>query len=87
VCSSDLSTSNIIDDRYVNICVLENDKLFDNINLNVKDKTIWYKKYDFKPGCDYKIVEYDNYEIKKIINVNDEYMNNQIKNNGKIIIK
>jgi hypothetical protein len=81
------NTSNIIDNRNVNICVLENDKLFDNIDLNIKDKTIWYKKYDFTPGCDYKIVQYDDCEIKKIINVNEDYMKNKLKNNGKIIIK
>jgi hypothetical protein len=66
---------------------LENNKLLDDTNLNIKDKTIWYKKYDFIPGCDYKIVQYDDCEIKKIINVNDDYMKNKLKNNGKIIIK
>jgi hypothetical protein len=81
------STSNIIDNRYVNIRILENNKLLDDTNLNIKDKTIWYKKYDFIPGCDYKIVQYDDCEIKKIINVNDDYMKNKLKNNGKIIIK
>jgi glycosyltransferase involved in cell wall biosynthesis len=81
------STSNIIDNRNINICVFENEKLLDDTNLNIKDKTIWYKKYDFKTGYDYKIVQYDNYEIKKIINVNDNYMENKLKNNGKIIIK
>jgi hypothetical protein len=81
------STSNIIDNRYVNIRILENNKLLDDTNLNIKDKTIWYKKYDFIPGYDYKIVQYDDCEIKKIINVNDDYMKNKLKNNGKIIIK
>jgi hypothetical protein len=81
------STSNIIDNRNVNICVFENEKLLDDTNLNIKDKTIWYKKYDFKTGYDYKIVQYDDCEIKKIINVNEDYMKNKLKNNGKIIIK
>jgi hypothetical protein len=81
------STSNVIDSRSISIDIFENDILVDNNNLDIKNKMIWYKKYNFTSGNIYNIVLYENCKKIKTLTINDEYMNNKIKNNGKIIFK
>jgi hypothetical protein len=80
------STNNLVDERNFKILCFKNDLLFDTFNINTSVDKRFYKIFDYNNEV-YKFVLYEDCNKIKSIKVDQEYMNNKIKNNGKLTIK
>jgi hypothetical protein len=80
------STNNLVDERNFKILCFKNDLLFDTFNINTSVDKKFYKIFDYNNEV-YDFVLFDDYDKIKSIKVDQEYINNNIKNNGKLIIK
>jgi hypothetical protein len=80
------STNNLVDERNFKILCFKNDLLFDTFNINTSVDKRFYKIFDYNNEV-YKFILYEDYNKIKSIKVDQEYMNNKIKNNGKLTIK
>jgi hypothetical protein len=80
------STNNLVDERNFKILCFKNDLLFDTFNINTSVDKRFYKIFDYNNEV-YKFILYEDCNKIKSIKVDQEYMNNKIKNNGKLTIK
>ena len=79
------NSSNLVDNRTITIDVVSKDTR-DLNRIDLTKNQMFYKIYDFD-GNDFEIKLMENRVMKKKIVVNKSYMENNIKNNGKIKIK
>ena len=80
------STNNLVDERNFKILCFKNDLLFDTFNINTSVDKKFYKIFDYN-NEEYEFVLFEDYDKIKSIKINQDYINNQIINNGKLIIK
>jgi hypothetical protein len=80
------STSNKTDDRDVSIVISRDNVVTDIEDLTVKTSQSFYKVIDNNSSI-YDIKLYENGSLKKSITIDQEYINNKLKNNGELIIK
>jgi hypothetical protein len=82
-----LSTSNLEDNRNFTIFVEKNGKIVDEVNVDIKTAQYQYKTYLFTPGDEYSVVLNQNGVFKKAIEIDENYFNNKLKENGLLTIK
>lgn len=80
------STNNLVDDRDFSILCYKDNILIDTINIETKTNQRYYNIFDYIGG-EYEFILYENYNKIKSIKVDQDYINNKIKNNGELIIK
>jgi hypothetical protein len=80
------STSNNIDNRTVHILVDMDGGVVDQFYVNVTNKQSFYRIFNFKNGDKYRIAFTDGGKTK-IINIDDDYFYNKLKNNGELKLK
>lgn len=80
------STNNLVDERNFQILCFKNDLLFGTFNINTNIDKKFYKIFEYV-DTNYEFVLYEDYTKIKSIKIDQGYMINEIKNNGKLIIK
>ena len=80
------STNNLVDGRNFKILCFKDKLLFGAFNIEARDNQKFYKTFDYI-DTEYEFVLYCDDDKIKSIKVDQEYINNKIKNNGELIIK
>ena len=80
------STNNLVDERNFKIICFKDKLLFGAFNIEARDNQKFYKTFDYI-DTEYEFVLYCDDDKIKSIKVDQEYINNKIKNNGELIIK
>jgi hypothetical protein len=80
------STSNKTDDRSISIVITRDNVTTEVEDFEVKTSQSFYKVIDNNAST-YDIQLYENDLLKKSIKIDQEYINNKLKNNGELIIK
>ena len=79
------NSSNLIDNRNINIIIKENNNIIDTIPMTITNSQFVYRLFNFN-GNIFTFELYENDKLKKIITVDNEYYNN-LNRNGELIIK
>ena len=79
------NSSNLIDDRNINIIVKGNDNIIDNIPMKITNSQFVYRLFNFN-GETFTFELHENDKLKKTIIVDNKYYTNLSKN-GELIIK
>jgi hypothetical protein len=79
------NSSNIIDDRNINIIIKENDNIIENIPMIITNSQFVYRLLNFN-GNIFTFELHENGKLKKTITVDNKYYTN-LNKNGELIIK